>query len=142
MWTSFGAGMSHSTLGPEDVAARFNAANPDTPGAANRALEIIRLLALTGCRRGGILNLRWCDIGTEALHLPDSKTGPRTVPLGEAALAQIDALPGARRADRFLFPRYAQGRGLDRLAKCWRTVCDEAQLGRLRLHDLRHTLAS
>ncbi len=23
-----------------------------------------------------------------------------------------------------------------------RTVCDEAQLGRLRLHDLRHTLAS
>ena len=64
------------------------------------------------------------------------------MPLGEAARAQIDALPGPCRADRFVFPRYAQGRGLDRLVKCWRTVCGEAQLGRLRLHDLRHTLAS
>ena len=78
----------------------------------------------------------------QALRLPDSKTGPRSVPLGEAARAQIDALPGRRRADRFVFPQYAQGRGLDRLVKCWRTVCGEAQLGRLRLHDLHHTLAS
>ena len=142
-------------IGPEDVAAWFDAASRDKPGAANRAFEIlrammfrrrgmglararrqplsrhrqepeeqrrpvldtdelarlgrvldareaewpeavaaVRLLALTGCRRSEVLNLRWRDIGAEAINLPDSKTGPRAVPLGEAARENIAALPG------------------------------------------------
>ena len=190
-------------IGPEDVAARFDAASRDKPGAANRALEIlrammfraeewgmrergtnpchgiaknprkqvarfldtdelarlgraldahearwpeavaaIRLLALTGCRRGEVLDLRWRNIGEDAINLGDSKTGPRAVPLGEAARALIEALPGPRDPDVFLFPRHAKARGLWILANCWRTACADAKLGRLRLHDLRHTAAS
>ena len=106
------------------------------------AVAAIRLLALTGCRRGEVLDLRWRDIGTEAIRLPDSKTGPRSVPLGESAEALLDALPGERRADAFLFPRYAQGQGQFRFATRWRAICERAGLGRLRLHDLRHTYAS
>ncbi len=64
------------------------------------------------------------------------------MPVGEAVIALIGALPGGRTAEAFLFPRYAQGRGEDRLRMCWRTVCEATELGRLRLHDLRHTLAS
>ena len=52
------------------------------------------------------------------------------------------ALPGAHKADAFLFPRHAEGRGTYSLATCWRMVCADAGLGRLRLHDLRHTAAS
>ena len=190
-------------IGPEDVAAWFDAASRDKSGAANRALEIlrammfraeewrlrdrdtnpclgiaknprkqvarfldmdelarlgraldahearwpeavaaIRLLALTGCRRGEVLDLRWRDIGEDAIALEDSKTGPRSVPLGEAARALIEALSGARGPDVFLFPRHAEGRGISVLTTCWRTVCADAKLGRLRLHDLRHTVAS
>ena len=187
-------------IGPEDVAAWFDAASKDRPGAANRAFEIlrsmmfraedwelrernsnpclgikknprnsiarfldadelarlgraldarwpeaiaaIRLLTLTGCRRSEVLNLRWCDIGEAVLKLADSKTGPRAVPLGEAARAHIGALPGTRDPDTFVFARYAEGRGAYSLATCWRTVCADANLGRLRLHDLRHTAAS
>ncbi len=190
-------------IGPEDVAAWFDATSRDRPGAANRAFEIlrammfraeewglrerdsnpclgivknprnhvarfldteelarvgcaldereaqwpeavaaIRLLALTGCRRSEVLNLRWRDIGDDAINLPDSKTGPRAVPLGEAARALIEALPAERNLDAFLFPRYAEGRGQDALRFRWRTVCVDAKLGRLRLHDLRHTAAS
>ena len=190
-------------IGPEDVAAWFDAASKDKPGAANHALEIlrammfraeewglrerdtnpclgiarnprnnvarfldadelarlgraldahearwpeavaaIRLLALTGCRRSEVLNLRWRNIGEDALNLEDSKTGPRAVPLGEAARALIETLPGARDADAFLFPRHAEGRGIWVLTNCWRTACADAKLGRLRLHDLRHTAAS
>ena len=190
-------------VGPEDVAAWFDEASRDRPGAANRALEIlrsmmfraeeygfrepgnnpclgirknprrnvarfldtdelarlgraldahearwpeavaaIRLLALTGCRRGEVLNLRWRDIGENAIALPDSKTGPRSVPLGEAAWAVVEALPGSRDPDAFLFPRHAEGKGIWVLTACWRTVCGDAELGRLRLHDLRHTAAS
>ena len=141
-------------IGPEHVAAWFDAASRDKPGAANRAFEIlrsmmfraeewglrerggnpclgirknprnsvarfldvdeltrlgraldgheargvaaIRLLALTGCRRSEVLNLRWRNIRADVINLSDSKTGPRTVPLGEAARAHIGALPGAR----------------------------------------------
>ena len=36
--------MKLDEFGPEDVAAWFDAANPDTPGAANRALEILRAM--------------------------------------------------------------------------------------------------
>ena len=104
--------------------------------------ELERLLAFTGCRRGEVLNLRWRDIGDDAINLPDSKTGPRAVPLGKAARALIEALPGARDPDAFLFPRHAGDRGEWSLTNCWRTVCADAGLGRLRLHDLRHTAAS
>ena len=71
----------------------------------------IRLLALTGCRRSEVLNLRWRDIGAEALHLPDSKIGPRVVPLGQAALTHIASIGGERGPDALLFQRYAHGRG-------------------------------
>ncbi len=190
-------------IGPEDVAAWFDAASRDKPGAANRAFEIlrammnraeewglrergsnpcigiaknpknnvarfldadelarlgraldarearwpeavaaIRLLALTGCRRSEVLDLRWRDIGEDAINLEDSKTGPRAVPLGEAARALIESLPDARDPDAFLFSRHAEARGTYSLTRCWRTVCADAGLGRLRLHDLRHTAAS
>ena len=190
-------------IGREDVAAWFDAASRDKPGAANRAFEIlrammfraeewglrgrganpclgiaknprnhvarfldvdelarlgraldtrepewpeavaaIRLLALTGCRRSEVLNLRWRDIGADAINLRDSKTGPRAVPLGEAARAHIATLPGARDPDTFLFPSYAHGKGYYPFRECWRTVCEDARFGNLRLHDLRHTAAS
>ena len=67
---------------------------------------------------------------------------PRAVLLGEAARALIEALPGARDPDVLLFPRHAEGRGIWILTDCWRTVCADAKLGRLRLHDLRHTVAT
>ena len=77
-----------------------------------------------------------------ALNLADSKTGPRAVPLGKAARAIIDALPGKRRPSAFLFPKLAEGRYSHSLVVCWRAVCEDAKLGRLRLQDLRHTTAS
>ncbi len=64
------------------------------------------------------------------------------MPLGEAAQAHVAALPGNRNPDAFVFPNYARGKGYDSLLDCWRTVCTDAKLGSLRLHDLRHTAAS
>ena len=106
------------------------------------AVAAIRLLALTGCRRGEVLNLRWRDIRKKAIVLPDSKTGPRSVPLGESARAIVDALPGPVHKDPFLFPKNAGRRSPYNIVACWRTVCDDARLGSLRLHDLRHYIGT
>ena len=106
------------------------------------AVAVIRLLALTGCRRSEVLNLRWRNIGGDTLNLEDSKSGPRAVPLGEAVRAHIASLSGARDRDAFLFPSYAHGKGYYPLRNCCRAVCADAKLGSLRLHDLRHTAAS
>ena len=89
-----------------------------------------------------MLDLRWRDIGEDAINLRDSTTGPRAVPLGEAARVLIDALPGERNPDGCLFPRYSEGRSSYSLNSCWQAACEDAKLGRLRLHDLRHTAAS
>ncbi len=106
------------------------------------AVAAIRLLALTGCRRGEVLNLRWGDIRNNGIFLPDSKTGPRSVPLGASARAIVDALPRPRRKEAFLFPKNAGQRSPYNIVACWRTVRAHANLGRHRLHDLRHTAAS
>ena len=70
-------------------------------GATPAAIAAIRLLILTGCRRGEILGLRWEDVDLESreLRLRDTKTGPRTVPLSPAAVKLLAGLPryeGAR----------------------------------------------
>jgi len=58
------------------------------------ALAAIRLLLLTGCRKGEILTLRWehVDLQRGLLLLPDSKTGAKAVPLGAPAVALLNGL--------------------------------------------------
>ena len=56
--------------------------------------------------------------------------------------ALIGVLPGTRDPKAFLFPKYAGSRQAHSLVTCWRTICENAQPGSLRLHDLRHTIAS
>ncbi|MDE0253654.1 MAG: site-specific integrase, partial [Rhodospirillaceae bacterium] len=125
-----------------DELARLGQALDAREDERPEAVAAIRLLALTGCRRGEVLNLRWRDIGENAIALPDSKTGPRIVPLGGAARAVIDMLPGPRDTDAFLFPSLAGGRHAHRVVNFWHAVCHDAKLGKVRLHDLRHTAAS
>ena len=126
----------------EDEMARLVRALDANEGRWPEAVAAVRLLALTGCRRSEVLDLRWRNISDDALNLEDSKTGPRSVPLSASARALIEALPGPRDPDAFLFPRHAEGRGIWVLTNFWRAACVDAGLGRLRLHDLRHTAAS
>ena len=95
---------------------------------------------------GVTLKLQWEELREThpdgVITLADSKTGPRTVLLGEAAQSVVEALPGPRDPDAFLFPKNAGRDSPTNIVACWRTVCEDAKLGKLRLHDLRHTAAS
>ena len=58
------------------------------------AVAAFRLLLLTGCRLSEIQTLKWVHVDLEAkeLRLPDSKTGAKTVYLGNAAFAVLKSL--------------------------------------------------
>ena len=105
------------------------------------AVAIIRLLLLTGCRRGEILTLKWRDFREGKLFLRDGKTGPRTVWLSSAARAILDGLP---RKSVWVFPspRTAGCLTAEAVGVVWYRMRAEADLRDVRMHDLRHTYAS
>ena len=105
-------------------------------GVAWQAVAGLRLLALTGCRKGEIEGLLWSevDLNGQAFRLADSKTGASTRPIGKAALAVLKALP---RSEEWVLPGnngHYQG-----LPKAW--TRHGSFLG-LTLHGLRHAFAS
>ena len=110
------------------------------PSRAQQA-DIIRLLLLTGCRKSEIRTLRWQDVDGNTLNLADAKSGPRRVFLNAPARAILDRQP--RFASDWVFPSPSNPeRPLSRDLKLWRAVRMEAGIEDVRLHDLRHTVAS
>ena len=105
--------------------------------------DIIRLLLLTGCRRGEILNLQWREVGEDILELVDSKTGPRTVFLSPKAKAIIERQP--RSGSPWVFPspvNREKPRSANALDSIWKLTRKQAGIEDVRLHDLRHSVAS
>ncbi len=110
-------------------------------GSGEQQAEIIRLLLLTGCRKGEIVGLRWSEVGEASLHLTDSKTGPRTVVLNVQARAVLARQP--RTGSAYVFPWSTDpSRSRSDELSLWRKVRQEAGIEDVRLHDLRHTFAS
>ena len=131
------------------------AAHPNQ-GAANA----IRLLLLTGSRRGEVLGASWDQfdlaegIWTKAASFTKQKKLHR-VPLSAPArqlLAEIKAAAdreaeGANREPSpFVFPAQRTARkGAGHLVEIkgpWAAICKAAQLSGVRVHDLRHSYAS
>jgi integrase len=113
----------------------------DEVALSRAAAAAIRLLLLTGCRKGEILSLRWewVDFGRGCLRLPDSKTGAKTVPVASAALELLAGLP---HRSGFVLPA-GKGQGhYTGLQKDWERVRERAGLAGVRVHDLRHSFAS
>ena len=122
--------------------ARLNAVLSRDEFYCPQAVAIIRLLMLTGCRAGEIVSLEWDWIRAKRIHLPDSKSGPRTVWLSSTARAVIDAIPRYSEDCPFLFPARPPTRPINNFAYQWDRIRDEAGLPGLRIHDLRHSWAS
>jgi len=108
------------------------------------ALNAIRLLLLTGCRKNEILTLEWdwVDFDRSILRLPDSKTGAKVVALGAPAIALLKSLSQNKDDSRYVLPSSKASGHLVGLQKIWERVRVRAGLEDVRLHDLRHTYAS
>jgi len=126
--------------------ARLGAAlaQPQSDGGESLyAVTAFKLLLFTGCRLGEIQTLEWRHVDLDAgeLRLPDSKTGAKTIHLGDAALAILRGLPRLP-ANPFVIAGKKEGAYLTDLQHPWQRARKHAGLEDVRIHDLRHTFAS
>lgn len=107
------------------------------------AAAAIRLLVFTGARLNEILTLRWdqVDFDADLLRLPDSKTGQKDIILNAPAKAILAGLPRIHGNPFVIFGAKEGAHRVD-LNKPWRIVRKLAGIEGVRIHDLRHTLAS
>lgn len=113
--------------------ARAIAAVLDEREAEHRmACLCVRLLMLTGARRGEICGRKLRVIGGDEIYLSDSKTGEKTIQLPKVVVEIIEreGLDGADMPNA------------DYVSHFWHDVCEAAGVIDLHLHDLRHTFAS
>ncbi len=106
------------------------------------AVNLIRLIALTGLRLGEASGLRWREVDErgQCLRLESTKTGRSTRPIGRLAMDLLSSTP---RADReWVFPRTDRRPGPADLKKAVAGLFDTAGLTNARSHDLRRTFAS
>ena len=103
------------------------------------AVAVLRFLLFTGARRSEALRLRWEHVHGDRAVRPDSKTGPRTIWLSTPARA---VLACRHRGDGcpWVFAT-AKGEPVT-LDPAWHAIRRAAGLGRLRVHDLRHSHAA
>lgn len=108
------------------------------------ALLAIRLLLLTGARKGEILQLTWDEVDFERgyLRLKDSKTGEKTIPLGPAALDLLAEAPTRTEGNPYVCTGARKGQHLVGLQRPWERIREAAGLEDVRIHDPRHTHAS
>ena len=109
------------------------------------SVNAIRLMLLTGCRRGEALSATWSqfDLAAGVWTKPSAHTKQRKVhrvPLSSAAVELLADLQKMASGE-LLFPG-AHGRPLTDVKRTWEAVRQSAGLGDVRLHDLRHTYAS
>ncbi len=109
-----------------------------------QAIVGIKLLALTGCRLGEIVKLKWGEVDLEgqALRLGDSKTGASVRPIGKSVVELLKTIQPEQPAGFVLYgvrnPDISYGAldsAVDRLVKT-------AGLEGVTAHTLRHSFAS
>jgi len=109
-----------------------------------RLFRTIKVLALTGCRASEITDLETDEVflDEKKIHLKDSKTGARDVPLADAAIKELkEELEETKELhSKYVFPGLKDtSKPIDNIRKAFEWALKQAGLPHMRLHDLRHS---
>jgi integrase len=117
-----------------------------------QAANILRILLLTGARRGEVLAMRWADLDLRAgiWSKPASsvkQNEPHIAPLAAPVLQLLGEIRheqtrGQHKVGEFVFPGGGDSGHVVAIKKAWRRICQNANISDLRIHDLRHSFAS
>jgi len=109
-----------------------------------RRSDIVSLLLLLGCRKRELLDSRWSDFDLERRNwrIPMSKSGKsRHVPLSMAAIEILSQLPRWEGCP-YTIPNPKTLLPFVQIQRPWDNVRIAAGLPDIRIHDLRHSMAS
>jgi integrase len=143
--TRFADGRRRRRLSPEEygrLGLAFHKAG--SAGIAKSAIEVARLLVVTGWRSGEALGLRWADIDVprRTAILSDTKSGRSMRPLSDVACAIISGM-GRRDDCELVFPATRGGGPLAGFPKFFARIRKLGAIPRdVTPHTLRHSYAS
>ncbi len=129
----------------DDELKRLIAALASRPNQTSA--NAIRMLLLTGARRGEVLNARWDQFDLEAgvWTKPSAHTKQKKehrVPLSALVMQLLSQMRNSAGSSPYVFPGRVPGKPLKEIKGFWAGVCKEAKIEDCRIHDLRHTYAS
>ena len=107
-------------------------------------IQIIRQIAMTGCRRGEIINLKWCDVDLDGscLRLSDSKEGRSVRPIGLPVVEFLESRDHEENGT-FVFPGpRGEDTAFGGLPNQWNEIFVGSPLEGVTPHVLRHSFAS
>ena len=106
-------------------------------------VDIIRQIALTGCRRSEMISLMWIEADTDAscMRLVDSKEGESIRPIG---LPVVEYLEERRKtaAGTYVFPGQGEDHAFGSFPSHWEQIFSDSPLAGVTPHVLRHSFAS
>ena len=108
-----------------------------------RTVEIIRLIALTGCRRSEIIGLMWDEVDLDAscLRLVNSKEGDSVRPTGLPVVECLEERRKRKEGD-YVFPGERNGAAFGGFPNHWEQIFRNSPLSDVTPHVLRHSFAS
>ena len=125
-------------------------AKPEYRDLHKEAVNILKLILLTGCRRNEVASLKWeyIDFANQCFHFPDTKTGQQTRPFGLGALHLLGDIRQGQKTG-YVFPASAGNSFFIGTPRIFRRIrATKGQDGEyilkqgLTIHGLRHTFAS